>query len=170
MNRKREAVFMGLGILAGLALSGPATQAADYLTARPSSQTFYINGQQTALTAYSIGGNNYVRLRDIGRAVDLFRVMLCIRLPPVKMRKGNPAALRYPGGYGFPFPCIYRLFFICRSCPVDNLCSICIYIFRINQCLRSCNCTWKFLSSQRAERTFYRYLRHIEWEGIYRCI
>ncbi len=70
MNRKREAVFMGLGILAGLALSGPAAQAADYLTARPSSQTFYINGQQAALTAYSIGGNNYVRLRDIGKAVD----------------------------------------------------------------------------------------------------
>ena len=70
MNRKREAVFMGLGILAGLTLSGPAAQAADYLTARPSSQTFYIDGQQAALTAYSIGGNNYVRLRDIGRAVD----------------------------------------------------------------------------------------------------
>lgn len=61
---------MGLGILAGLALSGPAVQAADYLTARPSSQTFYINGQQTSLTAYAIGGNNYVRLLDIGKAVD----------------------------------------------------------------------------------------------------
>ncbi len=70
MSRKREAVFMGLGILAGLALSGPAVQAADYITARPSSQTFYINGQQTTITAYAIGGNNYVRLRDIGRAVD----------------------------------------------------------------------------------------------------
>ena len=70
MNRKREAIFMGIGILAGLALSGPATQAADCLTARPSSQTFYINGQQTALTAYVINGNNYVRLRDIGKAID----------------------------------------------------------------------------------------------------
>lgn len=70
MNRKREAVFMGLGILAGLALSRPAAQASDHLTARPSNQTFYINRQQTALTAYSIGGNNFVKLRDIGRAVD----------------------------------------------------------------------------------------------------
>ena len=70
MNRKREAIFMGIGILAGLALSGPAAQAADYLTARPSTQIFYINGQQTPLTAYLIGGSNYVRLRDIGRAVD----------------------------------------------------------------------------------------------------
>ena len=69
-NRTREAIFMGIGVLAGLALSGPAAQAADYLTARPSTQTFYINGQQTPLTAYLIGGSNYVRLRDIGRAVD----------------------------------------------------------------------------------------------------
>lgn len=70
MSKKRETVFIGIGILAGLALGGPAAQAADYLTARPSSQTFYINGQQTALTAYAIGGSNYVRLRDIGKAVD----------------------------------------------------------------------------------------------------
>ena len=69
-SRKREAIFMGIGILAGLALSGPAAQAADYLTARPSTQTFYINGQQAPLTAYLIGGSNYVRLRDIGKAVD----------------------------------------------------------------------------------------------------
>ena len=70
MSRKREAIFMGIGILAGLALSGPAAQAADYLTARSSAQTFYINGQQAPLTAYLIGGSNYVRLRDIGKAVD----------------------------------------------------------------------------------------------------
>ena len=61
---------MGLGILAGLALSGPAAQAADYLTARPSSQPIYVDGQQITMTAYNIGGNNYVKLRDIGRAVD----------------------------------------------------------------------------------------------------
>ena len=70
MSRKREAIFMGIGIMAGLTLSGPAVQAADYLTARPSTQAFYINGQQASLTAYLIGGSNYVRLRDIGKAVD----------------------------------------------------------------------------------------------------
>ena len=69
-SRKREVVFMGIGVLAGLAMSGPAAQAADYLTAKPSTQTFYLNGQQAPLTAYLIGGSNYVRLRDVGRAVD----------------------------------------------------------------------------------------------------
>ena len=70
MNRKREAIFMGIGILAGLALGGPAAQAADHLTARPSNQSIYVDGQRISMTACNIGGNNYVRLRDIGRAVD----------------------------------------------------------------------------------------------------
>lgn len=61
---------MGIGILAGLALSGPAAQAADYLTAHPTTQTFYLEGERIELTAYLIGGSNYVRLRDIGRAAD----------------------------------------------------------------------------------------------------
>lgn len=70
MNKKREAIFMGIGILAGLALSGPAVQAADYLAAHPSSQPIYVDGLRVSMSAYNIGGNNYVRLRDIGRAVD----------------------------------------------------------------------------------------------------
>jgi len=70
MNRKREAVFMGLGILAGLALSGPAAQAATEITAKPSTQPIYVDGQRISMTAYNIGGNNFVKLRDIGKAVD----------------------------------------------------------------------------------------------------
>ena len=70
MSRKREAIFMGIGILAGLALSGPTAQAATSLTATLSSQPIYVNGQRVSMTAYAIGGNNYVKLRDIGQAVD----------------------------------------------------------------------------------------------------
>ena len=69
-SRKREAVFMGLGILAGLALSVPAAQAATSITATLSTQPIYVDGQRVDMTAYAIGGNNYVRLRDIGKAVD----------------------------------------------------------------------------------------------------
>ena len=65
MSRKREAIFMGLGILAGLALSGPAAQAATSITATLSSQPIYVDGQKVSMTAYNIGGNNYVRLRDL---------------------------------------------------------------------------------------------------------
>ena len=70
MSRKREAVMIGIGILAGLALSGPAAAAADYLQAIPSRQTFYVNGQKVEFEAYSIHGNNFVKVRDIGKAVD----------------------------------------------------------------------------------------------------
>lgn len=70
MNRKRETIFMGIGILAGLTLSGPAAQAATTITATFSNQPIYVDGQRISMIAYSIGGNNYVRLRDIGRAVN----------------------------------------------------------------------------------------------------
>ena len=70
MSRTREAVFMGIGILTGLALCGPAAQAATNITATLSNQPIYVDGQRVSMTAFSIGGNNYVRLRDIGQAVD----------------------------------------------------------------------------------------------------
>ena len=71
MSRTREAVFMGIGVLTGLCLCGPAAQAATAaLTASPTSQTFYVNGQKAEFEAYSIHGNNFVKLRDVGQAVD----------------------------------------------------------------------------------------------------
>ena len=71
MSRTREAVFMGIGILAGIALSGPAAQAATAaLTASTTSQIFYLNGQRVEFEAYSIHDNNFVKLRDIAQAVD----------------------------------------------------------------------------------------------------
>lgn len=70
MNRTREVIFMGLGILTGIALCGPAAQAADYLKATFSSQPIYVEGQRVPMEAYSIHGNNFVKLRDIGQAVD----------------------------------------------------------------------------------------------------
>lgn len=70
MSRKREAIFMGIGILAGLALSGSASAAVQQLTASPTTQTFYVDGRQVQFEAYQIHGNNFVKLRDIGKAVD----------------------------------------------------------------------------------------------------
>ena len=61
---------MGIGILAGITLSGPAVQAAtEALTATRSTQPIYVDGVQVSMTAYSIGGNNFVKLRDVGKAV-----------------------------------------------------------------------------------------------------
>ena len=56
-------------IIGGVLFSGGTAYAAG-LMAEPSSQTFYLNGQQIQLQAYAIGGNNYVKLRDVGKAVN----------------------------------------------------------------------------------------------------
>ena len=70
MSKTREAICMGIGILAGLALSGPAAQAAiETFTTTRGSQNIYVDGVQVSMTAYGINGNNYVKLRDVGEAV-----------------------------------------------------------------------------------------------------
>ena len=67
---KQKVFTLLLGMALGMALvSGGSAVASTVLTATPSGQTFYIDGQQTAMTAYLIGGSNYVKLRDIGQAV-----------------------------------------------------------------------------------------------------
>ena len=69
MSRRKEMALVTAGILTGIAVSGPATQAAAGLMANPSSQQFYVNEQRVGLEAYEINGNNYVKLRDVGQAV-----------------------------------------------------------------------------------------------------
>ncbi len=59
----------GLGMIVGGLLCGTTAAAADYLTASPSTQTFYLSGQPVQFEAYAIHGNNFVKLRDIGQAV-----------------------------------------------------------------------------------------------------
>jgi hypothetical protein len=70
MKRIKETVLIVAGVMAGVLLSGPAASAVARLTATPSSQTFYLDGQRINLEAYTISGSNYVKLRDIGEAVD----------------------------------------------------------------------------------------------------
>ena len=70
MNRTRDAIIMGVGILAGIALSGSVAQAAAAtVTAEPNSQPIYVDGTRVELEAYGIHSNNFVKLRDIGEAV-----------------------------------------------------------------------------------------------------
>lgn len=70
MNRIKGTILILAGVMAGMLLSGPAGTALAVLTANPSSQTFYLDGQKVGLQAYEINGSNYVKLRDVGQAVD----------------------------------------------------------------------------------------------------
>ena len=67
--KKRTAVTFAVGVFVDLALCGPAAQAASGLTASFSTQPIYVDGQRVQMEAYQIHGNNFVQLRDVGRAV-----------------------------------------------------------------------------------------------------
>ena len=69
MNRLKNTGLVLCGLVMGLALSAPAAQAVESLKATLSTNRILVDGQETHMTAYTIGGSNYVRLRDIGKAV-----------------------------------------------------------------------------------------------------
>ena len=70
MNRLKNTGLVLCGLVMGLALSAPAAQAVESLKAMLSTNRILVDGQETHMTAYTINGNNYVMLRDVGRAVD----------------------------------------------------------------------------------------------------
>ena len=59
-----------MGMVLGAVLLGGGAAMAAGLMAEPSTQRFYVDGSEVDLEAYVINGNNYVKLRDVGRAVD----------------------------------------------------------------------------------------------------
>ena len=67
--KKGTAVTFAVGVFVDLALCGPAAQAASGITAALSDQPIYVDGQRVSMTAYAIGGSNYVKLQDVGQAV-----------------------------------------------------------------------------------------------------
>ena len=66
-SRRKEAALVASGIILGASIGAPAAGAA--LTAQQSSQKIVVDGKPVQIEAYSIGGNNYCKLRDVGKAV-----------------------------------------------------------------------------------------------------
>lgn len=69
-SRGKYAALVMVGVLIGASLPSVVMAAEDYLKATRSTQKFFVDGQRVELEAYAIGGHNYVKLRDIGKAVD----------------------------------------------------------------------------------------------------
>lgn len=68
---KQRLLTLLVGIVLGMMLlSGGYAATSAVLTASPTTQTFYMDGRQVQFEAYEIHGNNFVKLRDIGRIVD----------------------------------------------------------------------------------------------------
>ena len=58
------------GVVCGAVLFSGVSAIANEIMARLSNQPIYVDGQKIEMTAYNINDNNYVKLRDIGKAVD----------------------------------------------------------------------------------------------------
>ena len=65
---KRTRYFLA-GVLVGAVLFGGSVAYAAGVIAERSINTIYIDGKQVELEAYSINGSNYLKLRDVGKAV-----------------------------------------------------------------------------------------------------
>lgn len=65
--KKRDLGTLAAGMALGAALTGGAAAAG--VMAEPSWQNIYVDGRQVQMTAYNIAGNNFVKLRDIGKEV-----------------------------------------------------------------------------------------------------
>ncbi len=66
-SRRKEIALVASGILLGATLAAPVAGAA--LMAQQSSQKFMVDGKSVQIEAYSINGNNYAKIRDVGKAV-----------------------------------------------------------------------------------------------------
>ena len=89
MNRLKNTGLVLCGLVLGLSLSAPAAQAVESLKATLSTNRILVDGQETHMTAYTIGGSNYVRLRDIGKAVG-FEVYWDSENGCVQVERGKP--------------------------------------------------------------------------------
>ena len=65
--KKRDLGTLAVGMALGAVLTGGAAAAG--VMAEPSWQNIYVDGHQVHMTAYNIAGNNFVKLRDIGKEV-----------------------------------------------------------------------------------------------------
>lgn len=87
MRRTKEIALVAAGILIGTVVGAPDATAA--LSAEPSTNRFFVDGVETKLEAYLINGNNYVKLRDVGKVVD-FNVYWDEEDRTVQIESGKP--------------------------------------------------------------------------------
>ena len=66
---KKSCTSFVAGLLIGTVMFGGTTAYAAGILAERSTHPIYVDGQQVQMEAYTINGNNYVKLRDIGQAV-----------------------------------------------------------------------------------------------------
>ena len=88
-NAEKNMALIAAGIMLGAVIAGPAAQAAEMFAAQRSTQKIYVDGKSVQIEAYSINGNNYAKIRDLGKAVD-FNVSYNAATNTVQIDSGVP--------------------------------------------------------------------------------
>ena len=66
---KKQIFTLLTGLFIGAIITGGASAYTAGILAERSTNRIYVNGQEVQMEAYTINGNNYVKLRDIGKTV-----------------------------------------------------------------------------------------------------
>ena len=85
----KKSLYLIAGILIGITLFGGSSVLAAGITAERSTNRIYVDGQEVHPTAYNINGNNYVMLRDVGKALG-FNVCWDSDAKCVQVESGKP--------------------------------------------------------------------------------
>ena len=98
-SAKQSLALVASGIVLGATIAAPAAGAV--LTAQQSSQKIFVDGKPVQIEAYAISGNNYCKLRDVGRAVG-FEVSYDALANTVQIRTSPTAQLPTDGSQHIP--------------------------------------------------------------------
>ena len=94
-TRGKNVALVAAGIMLGATIAGPEAQAAEMLAAQRSAQRIVVDGKQVQIEAYSINGNNYAKIRDLGKAVG-FNVSYDAATNTVHINSTEPYAEEAP--------------------------------------------------------------------------
>ena len=86
---KKQILTMFTGLFIGAIITGGASAYTAGILAERSTNRIYVNGQKVQMEAYTVNGNNYVKLRDIGKAVG-FEVYWDSTNGCVQVESGKP--------------------------------------------------------------------------------
>ena len=86
---KKQILTMFTGLFIGAIITGGASAYAAGILAERSNHRIFVDGQEVQMKAYGIAGHNYVKLRDIGKAVG-FEVYWDGDAKCVQVESGKP--------------------------------------------------------------------------------
>lgn len=98
---KKQILTMFTGLFIGAIITGGASAYAAGILAERSSHRIFVDGQEVQMEAYGIAGHNYVKLRDIGKAVG-FNVFWDVDSGCVQIETGAPYTGEAPSAEAVP--------------------------------------------------------------------